>query len=141
MEHVAQSGEIHVLNLARGEELHATLLQFCVNRRIVGATFTGLGACDQVELAYYHLPTKTYERRMIDEELEILSLNGNLGTLDGVKGFHIHGVFGRRDLSTLGGHIFSLRVSGACEIHLSALPMTLNRRHDSATGLNLMCRV
>jgi len=128
-----------VLSLAPEEELNETLLTFCKEKNIAGATLDGLGATDKTELAYYNLSTKSYERHHIDERLEILSLTGNIGTLKGEKVLHAHGVFGRKDLSVLGGHIFSLRVSGACEIHLSALPQTLNRAHDDATGLNLLC--
>jgi predicted DNA-binding protein with PD1-like motif len=128
----------YVLSLARGEELFETLLRWCSEKNLTGATLTGLGAADTLELAYYHLPTKTYERHRIDEEVEILSLTGNLALLKGERVLHIHGVFGKRDLSTLGGHLFSLQVSGACEIHLTPLPEPLNRAADKITGLNLL---
>ncbi len=138
---IASHENQYVFNLARGEELFETLLLWCEENNIAGATLTGLGAADHLELAYYHLPTKTYERQETDEDVEILSLNGNLGTLDGKKVLHIHGVFGKRDLSTFGGHIFSLRVSGACEIHLTAFPLPLHRSFDETTGLNLLCQL
>lgn len=141
MQTIASDKNRFVFNLARGEELFATLLLWCRENAIAGATFTGLGAADQLELAYYHLPTQTYERHQIDEEVEILSLNGNLGTLKGEKTLHIHGVFGKRDLATFGGHLFKLRVSGACEIHLTVLPVSLHRAFDKETGLNLLCRM
>ena len=137
---IIASHENHiVLNFARGEELLETLLEFCKEKNIIGATLTGLGAGDSMTLAYYNLATKSYERHEIAEEVEILSLTGNLGALNGKNMLHIHGVFGRRDLSTFGGHIFSLRVSGACEIHLTTLDVPLHRLHDEATGLNLLC--
>ncbi|OGI19979.1 MAG: hypothetical protein A3J06_04625 [Candidatus Moranbacteria bacterium RIFCSPLOWO2_02_FULL_48_19] len=141
MQVIASHGNQFVFNLARGEELFETLLSWCKENNIAGATLTGLGAADELELAYYHLPTQTYERHQINEEVEILSLNGNLGTLKGEKMLHIHGVFGKRDLSTFGGHLFRLRVSGACEIHLTVLPAPLNRSFDEKTGLNLLCRM
>lgn len=128
-----------VLSLARGEELFETLLSWAEENDIAGAALTGLGAADQLELAYYHLPTKTFERHKTDEEVEILSITGNLGTLNGEKMLHIHGVFGKRDLTTFGGHLFKLRISGACEIHLTAFPSPLNRSFDEETGLNLLC--
>lgn len=141
MQTIASHENQYVFNLARGEELFETLLAWCRDHDIAGGTLTGLGAADQLELAYYHLPTKTYERHPIQEEVEILSLNGNFGTLQGEKMLHIHGVFGKRDLSTFGGHLFKLRVSGACEIHFTALAYPLNRTPDEITGLNLLCPV
>src|SRR4051812_26942672 len=121
MKLIIGEGDRYVLNAERGEELVGALLTFVGEREIAAATLTGLGAADNLELAYYNLAAKSYERHMIDEEVEILSLVSNLAELDGEKIFHIHGTFGKRDLSTFGGHVFSLRVSGACEIHLTAL--------------------
>ncbi|MDO8565859.1 MAG: DNA-binding protein [Candidatus Moranbacteria bacterium] len=141
MQMIASHENQFVFNLARGEELFETLLSWCRENTVAGATLTGLGAADQLELAYYHLPTQTYERHQINEDVEILSLNGNLGTLKDEKMLHIHGVFGKRDLSVFGGHLFKLRVSGACEIHLTVLPSPLHRVFDKETGLNLLCRV
>ena len=137
---VSEQGRF-VLNMARGEELLATLMAWLKSEGVTGATFTGLGAADSLELAYYNLGTKTYERHTVEEEVEILSLTGNVATLKGEVALHIHGVFGRKDLSTFGGHLFSLKVSGACEIHLATFAKPFVRMYDEATGLNLLCSV
>jgi predicted DNA-binding protein with PD1-like motif len=138
MQLIQKEHNTYVLSLARGEEMMAALLEWCKKEGIAGATLTGLGAADQLELAYYNLERKEYERHIIEEEVEILSLTGNLGELSGEKMFHIHGAFGRRDLSTFGGHVMSMRVSGACELHLQALSRPLARAFDEETGLNLL---
>jgi predicted DNA-binding protein with PD1-like motif len=139
MQVIARDAGRHVLSLARGEELFEALLTFASREGFAGATLTGLGAADRLELAYYDLRGKAYVRQPMDEEVEILSLIGNFARLDGEPALHIHGVFGRRNFSTFGGHLFSLRVSGACEIHLDALAAPIGRAHDEATGLNLLC--
>ena len=65
--HVISSNDNQfVLSFARGEELFESLLSWCEEKGITGATFTGLGAADQLELAYYHLPSKSYERQNIE---------------------------------------------------------------------------
>jgi predicted DNA-binding protein with PD1-like motif len=138
MQIIASEGNNHVFNLARGEELVETLLAWCAAGNIKGATLTGLGAADMLDIAYYNLATKSYERHSVTEEVEILSLNGNLASVDKPL-LHIHGVFGKKDLSTFGGHIFSMRVSGACEIHLTSFAKAFERKKDEATGLNLLC--
>ncbi|MEK9151503.1 MAG: PPC domain-containing DNA-binding protein [Patescibacteria group bacterium] len=136
---VGQYKDRVVMNLARGEELITALSAWCEQNDIGGATLTGLGAADELEIAYYNLGTKTFERHTIKEEVEILSFVGNVAMLDAKRIFHIHGTFGRKDLSTFGGHIFSLRVSGACEIHFTVFPQTFTRAYDEQTGLNLLC--
>lgn len=149
MDVIAADGDRFVFNLVRGEELMATLMGWCKEKEIAGATLTGLGAADQMELAYYNLETKSYERHQLEEEVEILSLTGNLAEFNlvkdklshgagGEKILHIHGVFGRRDLSTFGGHVMNLRVSGACEIHLTTFATPFKRQFNEETGLNLL---
>ncbi|NBV77607.1 DNA-binding protein [bacterium] len=127
-----------VLSFDRGEELFSLLLSWVSDESVRGATLTGLGAADSLEVAYYNLATKEYERHLIDEEVEILSLTGNIALLNDAPLLHIHGVFGRKDLSTFGGHLFMLRISGAGEIHLTKTN-PLKRAHDMTTGLNLLC--
>lgn len=118
------------------------LLDYLVKNKIKAAHIAGLGATDRLEIAYYNIHTKEYERHTIEEELEILNLNGNVGIKeDGSTVVHVHGTFGRQDLSVLGGHIFSMRVSGAGELHLKIFAGEINRAYDAETGLTLMCNV
>lgn len=139
MQCVAEHNGTYILSIPRGGELIESLKAFCTERKIAAAHCTGLGAADTLELAYYNLTTKEYERHQLHDEVEILSLTGNISTAGDTPLAHLHGVFGKRDLTTFGGHIFSLRVSGACELHLTALSTAFTRKHDPETGLNLMC--
>ncbi len=140
MQVIAANENNYILSFAHGEELFPELISWAIDNKITGGTLTGLGASDSLEIAYYNLDQKKYERHQILEEVEILSLTGNLGLLKGEHVLHIHGVFGRRDLSTIGGHLFQLTLSGACEIHFTAIPGPLNRAYDEQTGLNLLCK-
>lgn len=140
MQVIAHNEDRYVLSLARGEELFETLRAWAVREDLSGVVFTGIGAADRLDLAYYDLTKKTYERHPIEEEVEILSLIGNIAILNGETALHIHGTFGRRDLSAFGGHLFGLRISGACELHLAAMPV-MGRAFDETTGLNLLCPV
>lgn len=138
MQTIARSNNTMVLSLARGEELFSSLLGWAEKENISGALFTGIGATDMLEIAYYNIAGKTFERQTIQQEVEIVSLTGNLGHLNNGRALHIHGVFSRRDLSTFGGHLFSARISGACELHVTTLPSRLERAYDEQTGLNLL---
>lgn len=132
----------YTLNFARGEEVMAGLASFLKEKNIQAAHLTGLGAASRVTLAYYNLTTKSYEKQTITEDVEILSLTGNVGVKEGGElVVHIHGTFGRKDLSVFGGHLFELEISGAGEIHLTTFSGTINRAYDEQTGLTLMCAV
>lgn len=136
---VAQHDHALVISFERGEELFTVLPAFLDEHHIVAGFFSGLGAADRLELAYYNLTTKEYERQVIEEAVEICSLTGNIAWKGEELILHVHGVFGRRDLSTFGGHLFALRVSGVCELHFTTLPEKLQRALESETGLNTLC--
>ncbi len=129
----------YILNIERGEELISTLRAFLEKEKIKAGFLTGLGAAGKLDLAYYNLTAKKFEQHTIEEDVEILSLTGNIAMLKDERIIHVHGTFGRKDLSVFGGHIFSLVVSGACEIHLTKLSSTMTRAYDEMTGLNLLC--
>lgn len=129
----------YTLSFARGEEVMAGLIAFAREQGIRAAHFAGLGAASRAAIAYYNLQTRAYEKQEITEDVEILSLVGNIGVKEGGETVvHAHGVFGRRDLSTFGGHVLELTISGAGEMHLQAFPGEIRRAYDEETGLALM---
>ena len=69
------------------------LVQFAKEQGIEAASFTVIGAVNEVELAWYDVHKKKYETRLLQEELEIAGLFGNIAVLDGKVMAHNHGVF------------------------------------------------
>ena len=133
-------GNAYTLNARKGEELMAALRAFLTEKGITAAHIAGLGAASRLVIAYYNLETKEYEKQVIEEDVEILSLIGNAGVKEGGElVIHLHGTFGRRDLSVFGGHLFEILVSGAGEVHLTAFSGAIRRQYDEDTGLTLMC--
>lgn len=130
------SNDIVVIN--RGEEVIATLTKYVRERGYKSAWISGLGGAGAVTLGFYTLKTKEYERTTIHEPLEILNLTGNMSIVDGEPFWHIHGTFGKHDLTTVGGHIKNLVVGLTCEVILTPLDAPLTRTFDSETGLTLL---
>lgn len=140
MLHIHEHDGRHTLNIQPGEDIMAEVKKFAQEKKITAAHISGLGAAGSLDIAYYNLDTKEYERTTITQDVEIISLNGNIGVnAAGETIVHLHGLFGRRDLSTFGGHLFECIVSGAGEVHLIAMPGQINRAYDQGTGLTLMC--
>ncbi len=117
----------HVLVLEPGEELIRGLIAFARHQEIEGAALYGIGAVDRVDLGYYRLAARDYERRTFIEELEACALVGNLSLLDGEPLPHVHGTFGRADFTTVGGHVFEAVCSIALEIAVHVDPEPLVR--------------
>lgn len=139
MELICKEGNSVTLVARRGEEIINALTTYVAQNNITAAQFTGIGAVDEVEIAYYNVATKEYETHHLDEVFEILNLTGNVSTDNtGKTIIHVHGTFGRRDLSVIGGHVTSMRVSGVGEIHLQTFSGDMRRRYDDETGLQVL---
>lgn len=138
---------MQVLRLETGDELVAALRDIAKRMKIRGAWFWAIGATDRLEITFYDLAKQKYIRKKFSQRLEILNITGNIAILKkSVTGkarkqneiiIHAHGVFGKPNYSTIGGHIISCRISGTCEIYLQKTAR-LSRSRDSATGLNLL---
>jgi uncharacterized protein len=127
-----------ILILKRGEELIASIINFCQANKIDSAWFTGLGATDKAKLAIYDLNNKEYIFKEISGPLEITNITGNIGLKDGDIAVHCHATLSDKNMNCLGGHVDNLTVSGTCEIIFRPLEKKLIRNYDSITGLNLI---
>src|SRR5680860_680275 len=88
----------YTLNFAKGDEVMAGLVAFLKEKGISAGHITGLGAASALTLAYYNLETKEYEKHSFTEDVEVLSLTGNVGVKEENEiVVHLHGTFGRKD--------------------------------------------
>ncbi len=138
MKVVNQSNNNILLRFDTGEDVVAVLSVYCKENTITAASFSALGASKDTTLAYYNLDTKQYEDHTFTEDLEILNLSGNIAVMDNKHIIHCHGVFGRKDCSTIGGHIKKLIVSATCEMFITRMEGKHERAYDEQTGLNLL---
>ena len=128
-----------VLVFDRGDEFIESLQHFASEHKIGAAQFTGIGGFEKATISWWSWDTKEYEKHDTDEQVEVLSLLGNVTKFDQIVRVHAHTILGRRDLSTLGGHLFSGIVRPTLELHLTAAPQPMARKVDPASGLPLIC--
>ncbi len=128
-----------IVRLDKGEKLIESLASVAKNHKIDGAWIMALGACTKVELGFYDLKNKQYKWRTFNEELEILSLQGNIAWENDEPILHIHGTFSNDNMQAIGGHVKELVVGGTCEIFLHKWDAKkLNRSLNEPTGLKLL---
>ena len=127
-----------LLVLKRGDELHARLQEFARKHELKGAWVQGLGGSGTMTLGYYNLAEREYEWREYSDNLEILSLQGNLAWVDDEPFWHIHGSFGGRDFASVGGHVKEMVVGLTCELLITPLDAVITRMFDDETGLELL---
>ena len=122
-----------------GDEAFAGLTNFAKQNRLTGSQFTAIGAFSKATLAYFDWETKKYLDIAVDEQVEVLSLVGDVSEeKDGTRKVHAHCVCGRRDGSTRGGHLKAGFVRPTLEVILTELPAHLRRQHDEQSGLSLI---
>ena len=131
-------GGNYLVRLERGEAVVESLKGFADRYRIAFAEIRAIGTLDCVTLGYYDAEAKTYNDGTFDEPLEVLNLAGNIARgEDGDRLVHAHVTLSRSDYTTLGGHLVEGVVGPTLEVIVETAPVTIRRRHDPTTGLEL----
>ena len=124
--------------LSTGDEVVGELGRFVRERNIHAGALTAIGAFERAVVGYFDWETKQYERIAVKEQVEVLSLIGDVAVSEGKPTLHMHAVLGKRDGSTVGGHLLEGHVRPTLEIILTDPPAFLRKRKDPETGLALI---
>ena len=122
----------------RGDEVVSTLERFAAEHGLSASRITAIGAFESATLGYFDWERKDYDRIPVTEQVEVLSLVGDLALADEKPKLHAHVVLGRRNGSTLGGHLLEARVRPTLELLLVDSPSYLKRVCDPVSGLALI---
>ena len=122
----------------KGDEFISGMQAFAREQNISGAHFTAIGAFSDVTLGYFDRQKMDYKKIPLQEQVEVLSMVGNIALSDGGRKIHAHGVVGRSDGTTRGGHILEAHVWPTLEVVVEESPRHLQRRSDPETGLALI---
>lgn len=135
---VSEKPRTWVLVFEIGDEPVGALERFARVHGLAGAHFTGIGAFHDAVVAFFEWEHKRYREIPVAEQVEVLSLAGDIAESgEGVK-VHAHVVLGRPDGSTVGGHLRTAHVRPTLEVVLEETPAHLVRVHDPASGLALI---
>ena len=138
MRSIQAAATTHFLIFDRGDEFIESLMAFAKAHSIRGAHFAGLGAFETSTISWWNWDTKQYEKHEIAEQVEVLSIIGELTMFEGDVRVHAHVTLGLRDLSVIGGHLFRGLVRPTLEVHLTDYGVTLERAIDPASQLPLV---
>ena len=125
--------------LQTGDEAMASLDRFAREEGVTGARLSAIGACRRAVLLYFDWETKAYQPIPVEEQVEVASLDGDIGVDEaGAPALHLHVVLGRRDGSALAGHLKTGEVRPTLELLVTETPSHLRRVKDAETGLTLI---
>ncbi|MDG6990712.1 MAG: DNA-binding protein [Nitrososphaerota archaeon] len=127
-----------IYNLKAGSKVSEDIVAIASRDKVSTGLLTAIGGVSRVTIAYFNQESKKYENHEFREELEVTSLTGNVTLKDGKPFVHVHGTFGRRDLSVIGGHVVSATVSPLLELVVTPTTNKAVRKLDEGLGLNVI---
>jgi hypothetical protein len=124
--------------LDTGDEVIGELGNFVREHEVEAASLTAIGAFSRAMLGYFQWETKQYKKIAVGEQVEVLSLLGDVAVGDQGPTLHLHAVLGKADGSVVGGHLIEAYVRPTLEVILIQPPSYLRKRKDPETGLALI---
>jgi len=121
-----------------GDEVMSNLLAFAKENQLGAGSFTAIGAFREVTLGYFDWDVKDYKKIPVREQVEVLSLIGDIALENGEPKVHAHVVVGRSDATTRGGHLLEATVRPTLEVILVEPPVHLRKEIDKESGLALI---
>ena len=134
-------GVSRIYSLKPGTGLADGLLAIAKKKKIRTAKVEAIGGVNQLQLAYFNSKARKYEEHEYNEFLEVASLIGNITLKNREPFLHLHGTFGRRDMSVIGGHVISGTVFPLLEVAITPTTNDALRRFDEKMGLNVIYRI
>lgn len=128
----------YVVALDTGDEAMTELGRFVREQEIEAASITAIGAFCRAVLGYFDWQQKEYKKIAVEDQVEALSLIGDVAVAEDGPSLHIHAVLGRADGSVVGGHLIEATVRPTLEVILTQSPSYLRKAKDPATGLALI---
>jgi len=122
----------------KGDEVMKTLTAFAKEHRLTAAHFTAIGAFSEVRLGYFQRDRKAYKEIPVNDQVEVLSLVGDIALENAEPKVHAHAVLGTADGGTRGGHLLEAKVWPTLEVVLTESPAHLRKKMDPEVGLALI---
>lgn len=134
-----QQPKTYMVTFDSGEELAAGLEQFARDQSLTSSSFKAIGAFSSVKLSWFDWNSKKYHPSAVfDEQVELVSLIGDIALREGKPQVHAHVVVARSDGTAHGGHLLEAQVRPTCEVVVIESPKNLNRQVDPESGLALI---
>lgn len=134
----AHLGRGFALVFDMGDDVLEQLQKFCESEHVYTARMYGIGGFRKVQLGYYDMEAKRYEPIDVDEQVEVVSLIGNVTLYEKKPRLHAHCVVSHRDGHCTAGHLLGGTVRPTLEVFLEEIPIRLHRVDRPEIGIPLI---
>jgi predicted DNA-binding protein with PD1-like motif len=119
----------------KGDEAMSGLTEWAQREGIAAAHLTAIGAFSAVMFGWFDAGHRAYRNIPVDQQVECISLIGDVGLFSGKPALHVHGSVGLPDGSVRGGHLIRATVWPTLEVFVSVADGVLDKERDEETGL------
>jgi predicted DNA-binding protein with PD1-like motif len=130
--------KVYAVIFRKGDEVLSGLTDFAIQNRVEDAHFTAIGAISHALVGWLDLSAKHYRAIHVEEQVEVLSMMGDIATFNGKPVVHAHMVLGRHDGTTVGGHLWEAYVDPTVEVFVTVNAAPLKKKPDDASGMKLI---
>ncbi|RQW81999.1 PPC domain-containing DNA-binding protein [Micromonospora globispora] len=127
-----------VVAVDKGEDAVTAINEVAARYHIRGARVTAVAGFKSAELGYFDRGKRDYLPIPVREQVEVLSLLGDIADNQGKAALHVHALLGHRDGTTVGGHLLHGEVWPTLEVISTEVGASLTKRVDPETGLALL---
>ena len=127
----------YVLIFAKGDEVLSGINDFAQKEHITAAHFSAIGALSSAKTAWFDLEKKEYRVSSFNEQLELVSMNGDIGVHDGTPTLHTHYAVADLNGKTHAGHLIEAVTMPTVELFMTTYPVALQKNLDEQTDLKL----
>lgn len=127
-----------IARIDKNEEILESLKSLAQKESINLAEVSALGAVRSFTVGVFKTEEKIFSPNTFTGEYEIVSLTGTVTTMNGEFYAHIHMSAGDEHGNVFGGHLSEAIVSATCEMVITIIDGSVDRRFDENIGLNLL---
>jgi uncharacterized protein len=125
------------LTFGKGDEILSGLTEFAQMEQVTAGYFTAIGALQSARFGWFDPARKAYRDIPINQQVELISLIGDVGLVNSAPQIHAHGSVGLPDGQVRGGHLLEAIVWPTLEVFFTICPTPLIKQHDDETNLFL----
>ncbi len=126
-----RNGEVVLVTMVPGDKLKESILQAAQEAGVENAEVSGLGAVRKVDIGLAKADFSGYDVTHLEEAWELVSLVGNISTLEEKPFLHAHVALGGVGGQMKGGHLIEAEIAVTAEIFLHPLVESIKRGPSS----------
>ncbi len=127
-----------IVKLKRGEEVLEQVKIVCEKENVKLGMINALGATDNFIVGAYSIPEQKYYQNEYKGVYEIVSLHGNVSTMNNETYLHLHMGAADDKGNFVGGHLNKCIISATCEMFINVIDGQVDRYKDEEVGINVI---